>query len=447
MSEARLFAIQSLLEIFKRGKRPKKSLEDIASSLDRRDRSFNMEIVYGALRYRDTLDWILGHFLENPSKLDEFTLNNLRIAVYQIFFMRVPDWAVVNESVEIEKSKSLRDASNRKGRKGPLVNAVLRNILRQKEKFDLPLKLEDPVEAIAVNTSHPKWLIERWIKRFGINDALMLAKANNEVQPFSLRANTLRISRDSLLENLSEGGVGGEAARFSPDGIMLKERHTFADLSFARGLFAVQDEASQLITYILDPKPGERVLDACAAPGGKTSHIAQYMQDQGEIIAVEKDPKRIVSLESNLMTLGIGSVKIVNSDLNSLKNTGLGKFDKILVDAPCSSIGVIRKNPDIKYKYTASDLSNNRTKQAELLKTASGFLAERGKLVYSVCSIEPEEGEQVVLEFLKTATDFRIIEDVKEEFLRTFMENGVFRTYPHKHNMDGFFGVALCRNR
>ena len=444
MSEARLFAIQSLLEIFKRGKRPKKSLEDIASSLDRRDRSFNMEIVYGVLRYRDTIDWILDHFLKNPSKLGDFTLNNLRIAVYQIFFMRVPDWAVVNESVEIEKNKSFRDAPNRKG---PLVNAVLRNILRQKEKFVLPLKLKDPVEAVAINTSHPKWLIKRWIERFGENDAHLLAKANNEIQPFSIRANTLRISRDSLLENLSKSGVAGEPTRFSPDWIILKEKHTYADLNSILGLFAVQDEASQLITYILDPKPGERVLDACAAPGGKTSHIAQCMQDKGEIIAVEKDPKRIVSLEDNLKTLGIGSVKIVNADVKGLKDTDIGKFDKILVDAPCSSIGVIRKNPDIKYKYSAADLANNRTRQADLLKTASCFLAETGRLVYSVCSIEPEEGEQVVREFLKTATDFRIIEDVKQDFLHPFMDNGVFRTYPHKHNMDGFFGVTLCRNR
>jgi 16S rRNA (cytosine967-C5)-methyltransferase len=444
MSEARLFAIQCLLEIFKRGKRPKKSLEDIASSLDRRDRSFHMEIVYGVLRYRDTIDWILDHFLENPSKLGDFTLNNLRIAVYQIFFMRVPDWAVVNESVEIEKNKSLRDAP---GRKGPLVNAVLRNIIRQKEEFVLPLTLEDPAEATAINTSHPKWLIERWIERFGTNDALLLAKANNEVQPFSIRANTLRISRDRLLENLSDKGVAAGPTRFSPDGIILKEMHTYADLNFILGLFAVQDEASQLITYILDPKPGERVLDACAAPGGKTSHIAQCMQDKGEIIAVEKDPKRIVSLQDNLKTLGIGSVKIVKADMNSLKDTDMGKFDKILVDAPCSSIGVIRKNPDIKYKYTAADLAKNRTRQAELLKTVSCFLAETGRLVYSVCSTEPEEGEQVVREFLKTATDFRIIEDVKQEFLHPFMENGFFRTYPHKHNMDGFFGVALCKNR
>ena len=393
MSNARLLAIKSLLEIFKRGRRPKKSLEDIASSLDRRDRSFNMEIVYGVLRYRDTIDWILDHFLENPSKLAEFTLNNLRIAVYQIFFMRVPDWAVVNESVEIEKNKSLRDAPKRQG---PLVNAVLRNILRQKENFVLPIKLENPVEDIAINTSHPKWLIERWIERFGKNDALLIAKANNEIQPFSIRANTLRISREELLENLSDNGVAGGPTPFSPDGIILKEMHTYGDLNFVHGLFAVQDEASQLITYVLDPKPGERVLDACAAPGGKTSHIAQCMQGKGEIIAVEKDPKRIVSLEDNLKTLGIGSVKVINADMNSLKDTDMGKFDKILVDAPCSSIGVIRKNPDIKYKYSAADLANNRTRQAELLKTASGFLAETGKLIYSVCSTEPEEGEQVV---------------------------------------------------
>lgn len=444
MSEARLFAIRSLLEIFKRGKRPKKSLENIASSLDKRDRSFNMEIVYGVLRYRDTIDWILDHFLENRSKLGDFTLNNLRTAVYQIFFMRVPDWAVVNESVEIEKDKELRNAPNRKV---PLVNAVLRNIIRQKEKFVLPLELEDPVEAMAINTSHPRWLIERWIERFGENDALLLAKANNEVRPFSVRTNTLRTSRDSLLVDLSDNGVAGDPTLYCPDGIILKDMHTYSDLNFISGLFAVQDEASQLITYLLDPKPGERVLDACAAPGGKTSHIAQCMQDRGEIIAVEKDPKRLLSLNNSLKALGISSVKVINADINNLIDADLGKFDKILVDAPCSSIGVIRKNPDIKYKYSAADLSSNRARQVGLLKTASFFLAETGRLVYSVCSTEPEEGEQVVLEFLKTSANFRIIEDVKEEFLSPFMEKGFFRTYPYKHNMDGFFGVALCRNR
>ena len=444
MSDARLLAIKSLLEIFKKGKRPKQSLEDIASSLDRRDRSFHMEIVYGVLRYRDTIDWILNHFLENPSRLGDFTFNNLRIAVYQIFFMRVPDWAVVNEAVEIEKDETLRDAPKRKA---PLVNAVLRNVLRQKEEFTLPLKLDDPVESAAINTSHPKWLVKRWFERFGKDEALTFAKANNEIQPFSIRANTLRISRNDLFGKLTENGIESEPTRFSPDGIMLKEMHTYADLSFIHGLFVVQDEASQLITYLLDPCPGERVLDACAAPGGKTSHMAQIMRDNGEIIAVEKDPKRIVGLKENLKMLGVGSVKIINADINSMKEEEIGKFDKILLDAPCSSIGVIRKNPDVKYKYTAADLSRNGKKQLALLKTVSRFLAEKGRLVYSVCSIEPEEGEQVIREFLKTADDFRIIEEVKPDFLHPLMEKGLFKTYPHRYKMDGFFGVALCRNR
>jgi 16S rRNA (cytosine967-C5)-methyltransferase len=444
MSDARLLAIKSLLDIFRKGKRPKRSLEDIASSLDRRDRSFHMEIVYGVLRFRNTIDWILDHFLKEPSSLDPFTLNNLRTAVYQIFFMRVPDWAVVNESVDLEKDKTIPGAP---GRKASLVNAVLRNILRQKQKFDLPIKLNDPVEYLTINTSHPKWLIQRWVDRFGKDDARLLAMANNEIKPFTLRANTLRTGRDELIENLIGKGVAAKPTRSSPDGVLLTEMHTYSDLDFVRGLFAVQDEASQLVTYLLDPKPGERVLDACAAPGGKTSHIAQIIQDRGEIIAIEKDPKRISSLEENLNMLGLGSVKIINADVNNMAVRDIGMFNKILVDAPCSSIGVIRKNPDIKYKCTAGGLSDNRTRQLELLKTASGFLADKGRLVYSVCSTEPEEGEQVVIEFLKTSADFRIIEDIEADFLHPFLEQGVFRTYPHKHNMDGFFGVALCRNR
>ncbi|RPI36062.1 MAG: RsmB/NOP family class I SAM-dependent RNA methyltransferase, partial [Nitrospiraceae bacterium] len=301
--------------------------------------------------------------------------------------------------------------------------------------------------SVAINTSHPKWLIRRWFERFGKDEALMLARANNEIQPFSIRANRLRISRDDLLKKLTENGIENEPTRFSPDGIMLKEMHTYADLSFIHGLFAVQDEASQLIPYLLDLRPGERILDACAAPGGKTSHIAQIIQDNGEIIAAEKDPKRIVGLNENLKMLGVGSAKIINADINSMKEGEIGKFDRILLDAPCSSIGVIRKNPDVKYKYTVADLTRNREKQLALLKTVSRFLEEKGRLVYSVCSIEPEEGEQVIREFLKTAGDFRIIEEVKPDFLHTFMDKGLFRTYPHKNKMDGFFGVALCRNR
>jgi 16S rRNA (cytosine967-C5)-methyltransferase len=438
MKNVRLLAIESLLDIFLRGSRPKQSIESRAASLEKRDRAFLMEIVYGVLRYRDTLDWILNHFLKNPSKLGAFTLNNLRVAVYQVFFMRVPDWAVVNESVEIEKVSAGSELHG----KPPLVNAVIRNVLRQKDRFHLPVAFDDAIDGIAVNTSHPKWLVKRWVARFGEKAAALLCGANNTVPPMTIRVNTLRTTREELLSLLADNGVSGAPTAFSPDGITLQDIRSYEDLSFARGLFVVQDEASQLITYLLAPEPGERVLDACAAPGGKTTHIAQLMRDEGEIVAVEKDPQRIRRLRENVETLGIRSVKIVNADIMDLKNAAA--FDRILLDAPCSATGVIRRNPDVKYRHKPRDLAGFRARQVELLGVVSGLLTEKGRLVYAVCSVEPEEGEEAAGEFLKSAGYFRIIEaDVGPA--GNFLDKGFFRTYPHRDNMDGFFGVSLCR--
>jgi 16S rRNA (cytosine967-C5)-methyltransferase len=438
MNNVRLLAIESLLDIFLQNTRPKQSIESRSASLEKRDRAFLMEIVYGVLRYRDTLDWILHQFLKNPSKLGAFTLNNLRVAAYQVLFMRVPDWAVVNEAVEIEKVTASGDLHS----KSPLVNAVIRNVLRQKERFQLPLQFGDALTSIAVNTSHPKWLVKRWVARFGEKEAALLAGANNAMPPMTIRANTLRTSREELLSLLADHGMRAVPTEFSPDGIVLRDVRSYQDLSFARGLFLVQDEASQLVTYLLAPEPGERVLDACAAPGGKTTHIAQLMNDEGEILAVEKDPVRIRRLRENVETLGIRSVRIINADVIDLANCGF--FDRILLDAPCSATGVIRRNPDVKYRHGPRDLARLRATQVKLLGAVSRLLAEKGKLVYSVCSTEPEEGEEAVGEFLKSVGHFRIIEaDVALK--GNFLDGGFFRTYPHRHNMDGFFGVSLCR--
>jgi 16S rRNA (cytosine967-C5)-methyltransferase len=438
MNNVRLLAIESLLDIFLRNTRPKQSIETRSTSLEKRDRAFLMEIVYGVLRYRETLDWILSHFLKNPSKLGAFTLNNLRVAAYQVFFMRVPDWAVVNESVEIEKAS----ASGELRGKQSLVNAVIRNVLRQRERLQPPIHFDDALTDIAVNTSHPKWLVKRWLQRFGEKEAALLAGANNAVPPMTIRVNTLRTSRGELLSLLANRGISAASTVFSPDGIILRDVRSYEDLSFARGLFLVQDEASQLISYLLAPEPGQRVLDACASPGGKTSHIAQLMHDKGEIVAVEKDPARIRRLRENIETLGIRSVRIINADVTDMMSSGV--FDRILLDAPCSATGVIRRNPDVKYRHRPRDLAGFRAKQVELLRAVSGLLTEKGSLVYSVCSIEPEEGEEVVREFLKSVGIFRIIEaDVA--LTGNFTNRDFFRTYPHKHNMDGFFGVSLCR--
>ncbi len=438
MTNVRLLAIESLLDISLRGARPKQSIEPLSGFLDKRDRAFLMEIVYGVLRYRDTLDWILKHFLKSPSRLGNFTLNNLRVAAYQVFFMRVPDWAVVNESVEIEKISAAGELHG----KPQLVNAVVRNVLRQKERFQPPIAFDDAVTGIAVNTSHPKWLVKRWVARFGEQEAALLAAANNTVPPMTIRVNTLRSTRDELLSLLADNGVDAAPTAFSPDGVALRDVRSYEDLSFARGLFLVQDEASQLVTYLLAPEPGERVLDACAAPGGKTTHIAQLMKDQGEIVAAEKDPARVRRLRENIETLGIRSVKIINADVMDLKDPGA--FDRVLIDAPCSAAGVIRRNPDVKYRHKPGDLAVFRARQTELLGCVSRLLTEKGRLAYAVCSTEPEEGEEAVREFLKSAGDFRIIQAVAGP-AGNLTDNGFFRTYPHIHTMDGFFGVSFCR--
>jgi 16S rRNA (cytosine967-C5)-methyltransferase len=441
MSSVRALAADALYGILVRGEKPKDAVESLSEALNRRDRAFLMEVVYGVLRRRDALDWILKDFLSRPGRLNPGTLNSLRAGVYQIFFMRVPEWAAVNETVKAEKK-------NRN-----LVNAVLRRVLREKERLgekfsgaekaalDESLKASDRARHIATLTSHPLWLIKRWIKRFGPEEAYRLAQANNNIPPLTLRVNTLKIKRDEMLARLMDMGFEGKPTSHSPEGIRLKGRVSFKDIQTLSGLVAVQDEASQVITHLLSPQEGERVLDACAAPGGKTTHIAQTMKDRGEVTAVDIDEKRIQKLKENVSTFGLGSVRIVNGDITGMSD--LGPFDRALLDAPCSATGVIRRNPDVKYRHTAKDLIRFREKQLILLNAVAAMLKPGGTLLYSTCSTEPEEGEEVVNDFLKTSGDYFIIDDILDP--EGLVGNGFMRTFPHRHDMDGFFGARIKR--
>jgi 16S rRNA (cytosine967-C5)-methyltransferase len=435
MPNARELALTALHEIWQQGKRPRAVMEYAGAFLDKRDRAFLMEIVYGVVRFRDTLDWLLKRRLKRPSGLSGRTFNNLRVGAYQIIFMRVPGWAAINESVEMEKGRG----------RPSLVNAVLRGLSRDAERIKTELREimeKDDASHIALFTSHPEWLIRRWIVRYGTRWAREFAEANNRIPPMTVRVNTLRAGRDEMIERLGTMGIQGEPTRFSPDGIILGGFRHFAELSSIAGFISVQDEASQLITYLLDPRAGEKVLDACAAPGGKTTHIAQRMDDKGEIVAVDADEARTRLLRENVSVLGLTSVKVVNADIKGFRSEGC--FDRVLLDAPCSSIGAIRRNPDVKYRHREGDLKRFKEKQLRLLRLVSGLVNPGGVLVYSVCSTEPEEGEEVLAEFLKDFHDFYIIETAVP-FLRRFMDGGFFRTFPPRDNMDGFFGVRLCR--
>jgi 16S rRNA (cytosine967-C5)-methyltransferase len=443
MTPTRNLAVTTLTTVFDKGAKPRDVLDSVSSGLDRRDRSFLMELVYGVLRHRDYLDWILAGFLKTPAKLHPQTLNNLRTAVYQIRYMRVPEWAVVNEAVESEKER---------GGKPPLVNAVLRNYLRRKDAITVP-PADDPVEHLSIVTSHPRWLIRRWIKRFGYDESARLAQKNNEIPPHTLRMADAA-QREQALTILKDKGVSSRLTHYSPSGIIVEGPISFAELEELLPFpFFVQDEASQLISFLLDPRPGERVLDACAAPGGKATHMAQLMKGTGEITAVEVEEKRIPRIQNNIARLGIHCIKVLLGDVRDMdKLAGCGDclFDRILLDAPCSALGVVRRNPDVKYRQTANDLIRLRKNQADLLRSVSRYLRVGGIMVYSVCSTEPEEGEEVLRAFLQDNRTFSIIEgdyDFLKRFEITYSEGAFYRTFPHKDEMDGFFAARLRRER
>ena len=442
MSSPRELAIKAVGLVLKGPGRPKDVLQSLLDGMERRDRGFVMELCYGVLRHRDMLDLVLGWLMERPGGVPQKTLNNLRAGVYQIFFMRVPEWAAVNEAVELE--------SRHRG----LVNGVLRNAIRKLDEFNTRLEAmavdassDEPsraVPAISTLTSHPLWLIKRWAKRLGTEEAYALALSNNKVPPLTLRVNSTQATREEVMTFLRHKGIACEPTAISPHGIMVEGTLPFDGLGLG-GLALVQDEAAQLVSLMLAPEPGMRVLDACAAPGGKTTHLAQMVADSGEVIALDIDGARLERLMENLQALELASkVKVVQADL--LKFTDPDGFDAVLLDAPCTATGVIRRNPDIKYRRKRSDLKKYAATQYELLMAASRLVRPGGRLVYAVCSTEPEEGEMVVERFLKSCADFYIIVDVP--FLPAELcQGGAMRTWPHRDGMDGFYSIAIARSK
>lgn len=430
--------IDALEALFADARKPKQALDSIDRNLEERDRAFLMELVYGVLRYRDYLDWMLAGFLSRPGGLASTTLNNLRAAVYQIEFMRVPEWAAVDEAVSIEKAM--------RGRHG-LVNAVLRNFLRNRPTPPDPRE-DASGKALAVVTSHPFWLVQRWVRRFGLNESIDLCVANNAIPQTTIRIGD-SARRDEALRMLAERNIAAYASSVVPAGIAFDGTVRFRDLADALAMpYVVQDEAAQLVGYLVNPSPGQRVLDACAAPGGKATHLAELMGDSGEVVAMDLDDLRLQMLRETLVRLGLKSVTARVA--NALTCRDDQRFDHVLVDAPCSALGTIRRNPDIRYRITAADLGRLQVTQQRMLANLAQLVRPGGTLVYSVCSTEPEEGEAVVRRFLQEQPNFSIIEG-DFPFLEPFAcrdEGGFvgYRTFPHRHGMDGFFAVRMkCR--
>ena len=408
------------------------------------DRSFLTELTYGVIRWRERLDWVIRRFSKIPiEKIELETLNILRLGLYQILFLsRTPSSAAVNESVEL--AKRIRG----KGGAG-FVNAVLRSAIRQKEEIRYPDIREDPVLHLSVVQSHPRWLVQRWVRERGVEETIQLCLFNNQVSLLTLRTNTLKMTRKDLIEKLKEKELSPFPTAYSEDGIVLRNPPPTSELPFLKnGLSIIQDEASQLVTYILDPKPGEQILDACAAPGGKTTHMAQKMENQGEVYALDLSKGKLHFIEEMCQRLGIKIVKTINGDAaGSLLILRGMRFDRILADVPCSGFGTLRRNPDLKWRRGEVDIQRMSALQFSILRNLSRYVKEGGILIYSTCTVFREENEDVVERFLEEHPEFQLdrMDKVLQEKCRSFIQGSYFKTFPQKGEMDGFFVARLIK--
>ncbi len=412
--------------------------------LSKKDRSLLNALVFGVIRWQGRLDYIIGHLSNTPlTKIDPKVLNIIRIGLFQIIYLsKIPVSAAVNTSVELAKPFAPPWVIG-------FINAILRNGAKNFAKVPFPSLKKDPVSAIAAQCSFPKWLIERWLHRYEPKETLQLCDAINTIPPITIRTNTLKTTRENLLNSLKKEVEKIECTTYSPDGIsFFNPNSSIQEMkSFKDGWFVVQDEAAQLITPMLDVRPGDTVLDACAGLGGKTGHIAQIMKNHGIIFAIDKDEKKLSRLFSEMKRLGISIITPYSSDLEKPLNIkGVSLFDRILLDAPCSGIGVLRRNPDIKWVKSKKNLSHYKKRQLLLLKNIASLVKPSGILVYTVCSIEPEENEEVVEEFLREHSEFDIknLSGLLSYGHTPVVSKGRYlKTLPHKSNMDGFFSVCF----
>jgi 16S rRNA (cytosine967-C5)-methyltransferase len=406
------------------------------SELPREDRALSYEIVLGVLRRQLWLDYLIKHYTgRDAAKLDAPVRLSLRMGLYQLRHLsRIPPSAVVNESVNLAHLARVRSAAG-------LINAALRRAVRE-PGFDPARSILDPFERISVKHSHPLWLIKRWAESFGLEETEKFAAANNEVPPVAFRLVHAR-EEEQVLSQLSAAG-----ARVVPSGIAPAawrvEGATPLVRELARlGRIYLQDEASQLVAHVLDARPGEHILDACAAPGSKTTHIASRAPDGALVVAGDLHEHRLRLLLASTARQGLKNVRAVSHDASHALPFPDRTFDRVLVDAPCTGTGTLRRNPEIRWRITAEDIQVLQKRQLRILRNAARTLRPKGLLVYSTCSVEPEENEQVVAAFLQRENEFRGIKAPVAAGLQT--EAGAARTWPHRDGVDGFFIAALER--
>ncbi len=441
---ARTAALLALLDTEK-GRFPEESLEEYNIALNRRDRALAAALVYGILRHRTRLEWTLKQFLSSPDKsLDPVVLGSLLIGLFQIIYLdRVPNSAAVNESVNLSKTFGPPNSSK-------LVNGVLRAITRAGKLPDIKEAGFSPIKELSVATSHPEWMVRRWVGQLGIDETARVLEANNQVPPLTLRVNKTRISRDDLAARLKERFKKVEFTQFSPHGLRIYgATGIISELpGFSQGFFSVQDEASQIAALLALSREGEKTLDACAGRGGKSLALSSMAPENSSIWALDPNRDQLKMISPEAVRLRLNPPSVIQGSL--LENPFKPEtFELVLVDAPCSNLGAIHRRPDIKWLKSESDIVPLSRLQLELLQAAARLVLPQGRLVYSVCTSTEEETLGVVEKFTAKNPGFNVVP------VRDFLpisthplvgDRETLQTWPHKHQMDGFFVAVFLKN-
>jgi len=409
------------------------------------DRGLVTEIVYGTVKYRLKLDWIIGQLVKKSAKLETGPRIILRLSLYQILFLeRVPPSAVTNEAVKLAKKLFHAGVAG-------LINGVLRNYLRNPDQVIWPDSKKQPIEYLEVCFSHPRWMVARWLVRYGFAQTQKLCEFNNRPADLWIRTNTLRCSREDLFKRLTDEGCIVEKSRRIPTGLLLLSAPPLSRLlPFAEGLFTVQDESSMLVAHVVWPAPGQEILDVCAGPGGKSTHLAQLMENKGLIVACDVHEHRLRLIEDNARRLGVTIIKTVLADATKMAADHEAKYDLILVDAPCSGLGVLRRRADSRWRKQEGDIHALAGLQKQIIENAISLLKVGGRLVYSTCTIEPEENEENIARIIREHPELRAVNlisympyEVETDEEKLELGRGVRQYLPFADNMEGFFIAAL----
>ncbi len=440
MDSAREAALKGLRAVHQDGAYANVAMAQILrrEKLSDADRRLATELVYGVVKAGDTMDWMVSRYVTRPlEKISPVILEILRLGFYQLFFLdKIPAAAACNEAVNLAKKYGHRGTAG-------FVNAVLRTAIREPERVKFPEGKGQETKHLALAAQHPEWLVRQWVKRFGWEETRALCAFNNEPAVLSLRTNTLKIQREDLLERLRTAHAEAEPSLWAPEGILCRAHGAMDDMAALReGFFQVQDESSMQVAHVVAPLPGEFIIDACSAPGGKATHLAALMKNQGRIVAADIYPAKLARIKENAARLGIDIIETLCCDAREIGVRYAGQADRLLLDVPCSGLGVLRRRADARWRRTQQEMAALPALQRAILSGAVPAVKTGGILVYSTCTIRVQENEAVVTAFLDEHPEFSL--EMTGHFLPLQKrEEAMVQFYPQRDKIDGFFIARL----